>query len=152
LTDDTGTMTSATLTWKANNTWATPIVDQPGNIRMMKGYLDTSNTSVTTVNVAGLPSSTYDVYVYVDGDNRTFARSASYTIAGTGFTSTATVMDPANTNFSGTFTEAVSSSGNYVKFQISGSGFTITARSLTSGNTALRAPINAIQIVAAQTP
>jgi hypothetical protein len=149
LMDEAGTLTSATLTWAANNVWATPITDRAGSVRMMKGYLDTSSTSVTTVNVAGLPSNTYDIYVYADGDNRTYARTAAYSITGSGFTATATLTDPANTNFSGTFTEAANSNGNYVKFTITGTAFTITAKPVTGGSTTLRAPINAIQIVPA---
>src|SRR5262249_44034209 len=69
LADEAGAPSGATITWTANNTWSTPLVDQPGNRRMMKGYLDTSSTSVTTITVAGLVQGTYDVYVYVDGDN-----------------------------------------------------------------------------------
>ena len=46
----TGTATSAGVTWTSNNNgWMTPIADQAGNQRMMKGYLDTSSTSTTTV-------------------------------------------------------------------------------------------------------
>ena len=106
----------------------TPITDQPGNRRLMKGYLDTTSTSVTTVTVAGLPQQAYDVYVYVDGDNKTYERSAAYTINGPGIT-TATVnhTDAAGTNFGTTFTRAAGSSGNYVKFTVAASGFTLTA-------------------------
>lgn len=149
LKDETGRLTSATVTWAAYKSWAVPITDQPGNVRMMRGYLDTSSTSVTSVTVAGLVSNTYDVYVYVDGDNRTFARTAAYTITGPGFTATVTATDPASANFSGIFAQAVNSTGNYVKFRITGTGFTISAKPLSSGNTALRAPINGFQIVAA---
>ena len=31
-------------------------LDQAGNARMMKGYLNTSNTSTTTVTISGLPA------------------------------------------------------------------------------------------------
>ena len=63
-----------------------PVIDQPGNARLMKGYLDTSNTSETIVTVKGLSPGAYSVYVYVDGDNRDYSRSADYSISGTGFT------------------------------------------------------------------
>jgi len=147
LVDETGATTAATMTWAANSGWATPIVDRPGDPRMMKGYLDTSSASVTTVTIGGLASNTYDVYVYVDGDNRTYARSAEYTIRGAAFSATTRLTDPANTNFSGTFTKAVNSTGNYVKFTISGSGFTLTAKPVPGTNATLRAPVNGIQIV-----
>ena len=41
LKDDTGAATGTTVTWSSNNLWNTPITDQVGNRRMMKGYLDT---------------------------------------------------------------------------------------------------------------
>jgi hypothetical protein len=153
LVDDAGTLTAASVTWTANNGWMTPIADQTGNARLMKGYLDTSTTSVTRVTVAGLPSRAYDVYVYADGDNRDATRTASYRITGSGITTpgvTATTMnltDQANTNFSGTFTQSAGTSGNYVKFTIHGNGFTLTATPGTSTNVSRRAPVNAIQIV-----
>ena len=128
----------------------TPIADQPGNARLMKGYLDTSSSSVTTVTVAGLAPGAYDVYVYVDGDNRTYTRTAAYRITGTGITPvTINLADPADTNFAGSFSEATATSviGNYLKFSITGDGFTLTATPASSTNTTLRAPINAIQIV-----
>ena len=38
---------------------------------LMKGYLDTNDTSSTTVSIADLPPQwlEYDVYVYFDGDS-----------------------------------------------------------------------------------
>ena len=148
LADETGTSTTAAIVWSANGIWMTPITDQPGTRRMMKGYLDTSNTSVTTLSVTGLVARDYDVYVYADGDNRSYARTAAYTVTGPGITpTTITLTDPAGTNFSGTLTRADNSSGNYAKFSISGSSFTLTATPLTGGNATLRAPINGLQIV-----
>jgi beta-lactam-binding protein with PASTA domain len=152
LVDDGGDPTTATVTWTANNGWMTPIADQPGNARLMKGYLDTSTSSVTTVSVSGLQPGVYDVYVYAEGDNRQYTRTAAYRITGPGITAaTMNLTDQANTNFSGTFIEATpeSGTGNYLKFRIDGTGFTLTGTPGTSTNTSLRAPINAIQIVSA---
>src|SRR6185312_8404831 len=106
----------------------------------------------TVVNVAGLPASStgYDIYVYTDGDNPSTTRTATYSISGAGITTTTiTAIDPANVNFSGTFTQANNSNGNYVKFSsIQATGFTITARPVSSSaDTFLRAPINGIQVV-----
>jgi len=150
LVNAAGEPTAASVTWTANNGWMTPITDQPGNARLMKGYLDNTNTTVTTVNVAGLPSGAYDVYVYADGDNKAYTRTASYQISGSGMPAqTTTVTDPPNTTFAGTFTEAAGMSGNYVKFRINSNAFTVTARPGTSTNTNVRAPVNGIQIVPA---
>jgi hypothetical protein len=148
LVDETGTATNATVTWSANGGWKIPVTDRAGDTRMMLGYLDTSTTSISTVTVAGLPSRAYDVYVYVDGDNREFTRTAAYRISGTGIAgTTVNLTDPAYTNFTGTFTQATGANGNYVKFTINAGGFTLTATPISSTNPTLRAPINAIQIV-----
>jgi hypothetical protein len=57
------------------------------------------------------------------------------------------LTDPANTNFSGTFTQANNSNGNYVKFTITATGFTITATPGVATDGFPRAPVNGIQIV-----
>ena len=146
LVDTAGRATGATVTWSSNNAWALPITDEPGNRRMMGGYLDTTATSATTVTVSGLPLHTYDVYVYTDGDNRTYDRTASYAISGPGVVpATVTMTDRASTNFSGTFTAASASYGNYVVFCITGTDFTIKATPASGTNP--RAPVNGVQIV-----
>jgi hypothetical protein len=149
LNNQVGDPTAATVTWTANGVWSTPIVDQPGNARLMKGYLDTSTTSTTSVTVAGLSAGAYDVYVYVDGDNHEFTRTGIYTVTVSGgIATTIKATDVALVNFSGTFTRAADSNGNYVKFSIVGGGFTLTASPGVSTNTTKRAPVNAIEIVA----
>ena len=149
LVDETGAATTASVTWSASGVWATPITDQAGNRRLMRGYLDTTATSTTTVTVAGLPAGAYDVYVYADGDNGSAARSASYRISGAGITATTiNLTDAANTNFNATFTPANNSTGNYVKFSVNASGFTIAATPATTA-AVTRAPLNGIQIVPA---
>jgi hypothetical protein len=148
LVDRTGAATNATITWIANNTWVTPTADQAGNIRMMRGYLDTSSTSTTTITVAGLPAGVYDVYVYADGANGGFSRTAAYTMSGpTIATTRIELTDRANTNYAQTFTPASNGPGNYVKFSIAAGEFTLTARPVSGANTTLRAPVNGIQIV-----
>jgi hypothetical protein len=151
LMDETGTATTATATWKSDNTWALPIADQPGNVRMMEGYLDTGNQGTTTVTVNGLPSNAngYNVYVYADGDNGGGTRSGTYQISGTGITTTNIgLTDAANTNFAGTFTQANNSNGNYVVFTIPNvTGFMISAIPGAASDQQERAPVNGIQIV-----
>ena len=130
-----------------------PIADGADNRRLMKGYLDTTSTSVTTVTVAGLASRLYDVYVYADGDNKPYDRSAAYTISGAGITTTTVnLTDPANTNFDAAFTRANDSTGNYVRFSITATGFTLTATPTAATTATRRAPVNGIQIVPAATP
>ena len=150
LTDATGKPSGATVAWSANNVWSTAVSDTAGNSRMMKNYLDTSSATTTTVNVSGLiaNSNGRNVYVYFDGDNGE-TRGGHYTISGTGITTTSlTGFDTANVNFSGSFTQADNSAGNYVLFSIPNvSGFTLTATPVSNGAAFLRAPINGIQII-----
>jgi fibronectin type 3 domain-containing protein len=151
LKDYTGAATAAGVTWSCNNIWSTAITESAGNYRMMKGYIDTSNTSTSTVTVSSLPSaftsSGYTVYVYCDGDNGTGGKIGKYTIGAT----TINATDNASTNFAGTFTQANGSAGNYVAFGgLTGSSFTLTAQG-NQADSGPRAPINAIQIVATGT-
>src|SRR4029078_838991 len=149
LVSSSGAPRAPTVTWSApSGTWQLPTTDQPGNARMMKGYLDTGNTSQVTVTVAGLPEASYDVYVYVDGDNKANDRSAAYTLSGQGLTTTTVdLTDAANTNFNGTFARAAGSPGNYVLFTITGTGFTLDAAPTTPVDATRRAPVNGIQIM-----
>ena len=148
LKDETGAATGATVTWTSDNVWSTPIADQAGNRRLMKGYLDTGLERATTVTVTGLPAGAYDVYVYADGDNGGASRTAGYQISGAGITTTAVnLTDPGNTNFNATFMQANNSAGNYVRFTITAGGFTLTATPGQASAGAKRAPVNAIQIM-----
>ncbi len=151
LTDETGALNGALATWSSDTAWSTPISDSPGNLRMMKGYLDSGGTNQSTVTVSGLPVSStgYDIYVYTDGDNGSGTRSATYALNGGGTAYTpVSVTDAANTNFTGTFTPASGSVGNYVKFAaVTATAFTLTATPSTASDGFLRAAINGIQIV-----
>jgi hypothetical protein len=151
LYDHTGTLTGASLAWTANGTFHTSVPDDPGDSRMMKNYLDTSNTSTTLVTVYNLPESFsrngYDVYVYLDGDNGSAARTAEYAINNT---IKVRATDAADTDFSGAFAQALAGSeGNYIIFPgLTGERFTLSASPGVSSDATRRAAINGIQIVA----
>lgn len=143
LVDETGAATGATVSWSAEVGWSLPIIDTPGNSRMMYGYLDTLGNTPTVVTVSGLPASAggYTVYVYADGDNISSTRTGSYQIAGAG---TVNVTDVGYANFAGSFAP-----GNCAVFTVSGTSFTLTATGFSSSDQWLRAPVNGIQIVPA---
>jgi hypothetical protein len=85
----------------------------------------------------------------VDGDNGSASRTGAYQLSGTGITTaTVNLMDSPGTNFTGTFSQANGSAGNYVKFSINGRGFTLTATPGHASTGTIRAPVNGIQIVA----
>lgn len=116
---------------------------------MMKGYLDTSSSSTTTINISGLSATYtvngYDVYVYCDGDNGSSAKTGIYTIGGT----TVTSMDAAKANFSGVFVLTNNATGNCIVFSNqTASSFTLTAAGNSADGAGARAPVNAVQIVA----
>jgi hypothetical protein len=57
------------------------------------------------------------------------------------------LTDAANTNFTGAFTQANNSAGNYVHFSINATAFTITATPGTASDGTQRAPVNGSQII-----
>jgi hypothetical protein len=152
LEDETGVATTASVTWRADDVWDSPITDEAGNVRMMKGYLDNGKMDTTTVSVSGLPGSTggYSIYVYAQGtSNGTTTTTGIYQISGAGIT-TSSVALTYNSNFSGTFTQATASNpnGNYIVFTIPNvAGFQLSAIPSTASNGYERAPVNGIQIV-----
>lgn len=149
LVDSTGATSGAWVNWNASSTFSLGIANSPANDEMMNGYLDTYSGNTTTVLVWGLPTTFttngYDVYVYCKGSNGSATRVYNYSIGGT----SVNVTDNANTTFSGTFTQANNSAGNYVRFQnLTANYFTLDATPVSSTDAYPRAPINAIQIVA----
>jgi hypothetical protein len=155
----TGAATTASVTVSgSNNAWSLPDpVPFTTDGTMMRGYLDSGNTTTTTVNVSGLPSnfSRYNVWVYFDGDNATNDRVSSFTLGG----QTLFGRDAANVNFNGTFVQVPDTSttnqqantpaGNYLVFTgVTGSSFTIS----TTPAFGIRAPLNALQIQVAPVP
>jgi len=148
LADETGKTTTATVTWSGDNLWVLPDADQPGNQRMMNGYLDDGQGNPTTVTVAGLAPATYNLYVYTQGDNGTATRTGIFQVSGSGITTTTvSATDVGGTTFAGTFTQANNSNGNYVVFPFTGTGFTLTATAGAASDGTRRAPLNGIQIV-----
>jgi alpha-galactosidase len=154
LKDVTGSPNGATLEWLAKSTSINNnITDTAGNNRMMRSLLDISNANFDTATaiIEGLPANPggWDVYVYFDGSNGTETREGSYMISGPGITTTTVLaIDAANVNFSGTFTQANNSAGNYVLFSIPNvPGFVVDATPYRNGAATLRAPINGIQII-----
>ena len=103
LVDENGATTPVTAAWSSDNLWGVPsTADVAGNNRMMRGYLDTGNGNPTTVTLSGLAAGTYNIYVYVDGDNAGFSHTGAYQISGPGIsTASISATDAPNTNFSG---------------------------------------------------
>jgi hypothetical protein len=164
LNSSTGAATGATVAVSGmNNAWSLPTVPATPDATMMRGYLDSGNTTTTTVTVANLPaaftSAGYNVYVYFDGNNTTNARSGQYTIGSQMIFG----MDNASTDFTGSFVQVPSTSntnqmantpaGNYTIFtSLTANSFTLTATPAFPATGTLRAPINAIQIVPVPEP
>ncbi|HEY2786724.1 MAG TPA: hypothetical protein VGJ05_17315 [Fimbriiglobus sp.] len=155
LIDNSGTTTGVSVTVGGSpGTWSIPSNQLPNSSdgSMMHGYIDTDNTSITTITVSGLVAAgftgTYHVYVYAVGNNNG-GRSGDYTIGGTAYR----LLD--NQQFNGTFRQVTTApngddlgqSGNYMDFLVSGDTFTLTAQAsqFTSGN-GIRAPVNGLEI------
>ena len=138
-----GAAAGATVSWSSANTWSSGITDQPGNYRMMEGYLDGANPSVTISNLpAAFTNAGYNVYVYANGDS-TSGRTGKYTIGATSLELTD------SSRFSGNFGVASNGTGNYVLFtNLSAAGFTLVCQGVGGGDGNLRAPVNGLQVVA----
>ncbi len=150
IVDETNTVTPAGLTWSADNVWSTPITDAPGNVRMMKGYLDTADGNPVTITVSNLPKPTtgYKVYVYFDADNGSAAKTMKFSLISAGVTqSTVVGIDAANQNFNGTFTRANGTAGNCILFTTQSTTFTLTATPKQASDSILRAAVNGMQII-----
>ena len=154
LVSESGAATSAAITWSAAGVWETPVADAAGNARMMQGYLDTTSTSTTTVAVSRTRAGHLRrLRLRRRGQSEVTPGRPAYSIGGSGITTTTvTLTDAANTNFSSTFTQAANGTGNYVKFTITATGFTITATPGPASTSTRRAPVNAVQIVPAAAP
>ncbi|HEY0074454.1 MAG TPA: hypothetical protein VGB77_10150, partial [Abditibacteriaceae bacterium] len=148
-----GSAVVGSVTWSSNATGSQNITETAGDRRLMKGFVDTSNTSNTTVTISGLgaPYTTngYDVYVYADGDNGTATRSGTYKIGTRSYICT----DAAGAAFSGSYALGSNRNGNYMIFpNVTGTSFSLTATPGTSSDATKRAPINGLQIVAHAQP
>ena len=149
LVDSTGAATTLTVDWEGSpNTWAAYYNDQPGDYRMMKGYLDTTDSSTTTITVAGLNAGkSYLIYLYAAGAD-SGGYSSLFTLGSQTF---AVLYNP----FSGSYTQATStdpvnpSPGNYVVFTVSGqTSVTLSGTPDKQGGNGFRAPINGFQVIA----
>jgi hypothetical protein len=158
----TPTPTAASANWTSAGTWASTGRGEENNTapagnnrNLMAGYLDTGNTSTTSVTLTGLPivAPAFDVYVYIQGGVN--GRGGNYTIGAL------TDRHDVTAAFNGTFLEDTNLAGttagsNYIVFHAlpAATGFTLTAQAVDTGNgdTTLRAPINGIEIVAVPEP
>ena len=150
---------TATVIWNSNNTWSSTGLGEENNTAagdnrdLMAGYLDTTDVTVTTVNVTGLNSAGfnlgYDVYVYIQGGVN--GRGGDYTIGST------TIHHDTSAAFNGTFIQDTTAVGpdtdgsNYIVFRnVTGDAFQISATPTVGAP--FRAPLNAIEVVAIPEP
>ncbi|MEX2139575.1 MAG: PEP-CTERM sorting domain-containing protein [Pirellulales bacterium] len=177
-----GASSGATVTWGGSpNDWDTN-VDQTlsANHKMMLGYLDTNDTSITNLMVSGLPASLtgpgYNVFIYYDGDNGTAGavgshRAGRFELNGVSqwgrdagnrfdgaFVQGQTLIDPAP-GMSGTQLDnqaaavATVPAGNFMIFSgLTGGSFTLNVQASVSGSATNRASLNGMQIVAIPEP
>ncbi len=160
--------TTAAVVWASNNTWASTGGGEENNLftgankTLMTGYLDTLESSTTTVTITNLPAALtadgYDVYIYMLGgvankgggyrvlDAASGAVLKDFIRVQAPANPTAHVeaptADPTSTNNIGTYLVFTGLSASAITVEAS------TANGLGFGSTAFRAPMNAIQLVA----
>jgi hypothetical protein len=147
LADESGTMTTATMTWTATGTGALGLPAQDPDFVMMDGYLDADPQTVTEVAVSNLPPSPggYVVYVYgLDAETEGINYYIVYPSNGDDaiYHAISSPFDP----FDGTFVYGENRSpANYTTMVISGTGFTLAVDS--ESDPTAHTPLNGIQIV-----
>jgi len=156
LIDDSGSATTADVTWTGQATWSweqsnDPVPANP-NGTMFNGYLDTvGNNGSHIISVIDIPYSQYDVIVYIDGENNGGDRPARINInpGSTGDNPALDVFTRENANWNGTFVQATAtnlpgtSGANYARFNgLTDSNFGIYAEAES-----FRAAINGFQII-----
>jgi hypothetical protein len=148
LVDSTGAATAASAAWRGDWGYLASVPNDPGNRRLMRGYIRNLGTDAATVTVTGLSALFpigYDVLVYFDGANGGTAWQADYGLGAATLRGT----DRAGTDFVGTFVQDAGAGGNYLRFaNVGGDGFILSA-SPVAGSTAA---INAVQIIHAPEP
>jgi hypothetical protein len=147
LMDDMGLSSGATLEYYSSaNTWAVPITDVPGDIRLMRGYLDTTATSTTVVVISGIPYAKYDVYLYSRGDG-TDDRQGLFFVNDLEGDNGQTCFNPGGDFFIGTYVLGQ----NYLVFSAQTSSelviFATPDPNFNNGAGGFRAPLNGVQIV-----
>lgn len=142
--------TSISIEWRSNNTWRTGLKNIQGERRLMNGYLDTSNTSTTTVDVEDIPYASYYVIGHHDGANLSASRTGDYSVNAGGQVRTVSLTDAPHETFRGRFESPdANKNGNYTVFGIyhNQSSFMFSATGGASSTATKRAAINGLQII-----
>lgn len=155
LMDSSGASTPASITWSGTGIGTTAEQNNPGDDRMMKGYVDVTNGAMGTITVTNLPGSisggSYDVLVYFDGANGSADRNAEFTIG------SAFYYGKDYTSYGGTYIQATTTNNNsistppanFVLFtNLTGNSFTVTATPAFASDGNPHAEFNGIQIIA----
>ncbi|HEU6449499.1 MAG TPA: YHYH protein [Verrucomicrobiae bacterium] len=153
LMDSSGAVTPATITWSADGLGTTAAGNTAGDSRMMKGFIDVTNTG--TLTVANLPDSIaggdYDVIVYFDGANGSAGRVAKFTLGST------TIVGKDNTSYAGAYIQATNTTDrnystlacNFALFtNVTGNSFTVTTVPGFASVGDPHSEFNGIQIIA----
>lgn len=162
LVDNNGVALAGTsLSFQGNNTWTNGTPDAAGDARLMGSYLDSTDRSFTIVLITGLSALTagsYDVYIYANGDGTNhhgFYTLNNGNLAASGLRGMTkeltefAVFDPA-TGYMEDIQDG--NGGNYLRFPgVTGDTLFLLATGQNPDDptdNGVRAPINAIQIVA----
>lgn len=172
LINEAGVLSGATITWSANNIWGNQAADTAGDSRMMRGYIDTSDTSTTSVTLSDLPAdfllTGYNVFVYYDldnfgGDERVgaytigsltyYGRSASAVSYSGSYVQAQTTTEPIGARDNNLAGALAVPAGNYMVFEgLNTASFTLLAEPSVASQTFNRAGISGLQIVQVPEP
>jgi hypothetical protein len=153
LYSDGSAASGVSVSWSAPDTYSANYALNNGNETLLSNFLDSTPATGSTVSITGLSGGTYDLYIYIAGDQGSPAiRGGTYDINGTAFTLYNNgTADSANGDFSLASGDGVTA-GNYFETTITGTSLTVTTTATHGTDSFLRAPIDGLQLVAVPEP
>lgn len=162
LVDETGTATTASITWSSPNTWTSGEGNGDPHIALSHAYLDDGPTGANngpSITVSNIPFAVYRVYgLFASGQNvGGVVQMVDFTVNGTAIFGSSvdaygTVADNRTNNSGASWTEIDPDNsivGNYWTFDTSGSTLTVTNG---GRNGSARGSITGLQIIAIPEP
>ena len=162
LVDETGTATTASITWSSPNTWTTGELNGDPDLALSHAYLDdgpSGGNNGPSITISNIPFANYRVYgLFASGQNiGGVVQMVDFTVNGTALFGTSvdaygTVADNRTNNAGAAWTEIDTDNsivGNYWTFDTSGSTLTVTNG---GRNGSARGSITGLQIEALPVP
>ncbi|MGC6427541.1 MAG: lamin tail domain-containing protein [Akkermansiaceae bacterium] len=152
LNDDSGANSGASITWATDEQWSAGTNPADDNGRLLNGWVS-SNNGTDSINITGIPYSTYDLYLYYNHDRA--SEDVLIEESGNAFPDFLAHENDTNINAPVTFTRQTesaatnpSATGNYAQFEgLTSSSLNLVLSAAGSAGSSDRGAITGLQIV-----